>query len=209
MKAVSIAYDETGRVRQKKRTRNALVEATRALLADGVVPTVEEAAAAAEVSRTTAYRYFPSQRALLAAVHPEIDATSLLPPDAPVDDVQGRLAAVVETITANVVDNEPQQRAMLRLSLEADPEEPADLVLRQGRAIGWIDDALAPLHGRLPATELRRLVLAIRATIGIESLVWLTDVAALGRAEAVATQRWAAQALFAATLAEHPDAIAP
>ena len=51
------------------------------------------------------------------------------------------------------------------------------LPLRTGRAIGWIEDALAPLRDELPAPELRRLVLAIRATLGIEPLVWLCDIA--------------------------------
>jgi hypothetical protein len=45
-----------------------------------------------------------------------------------------------------------------------------------------------------------RLALAIRAAIGIEALVWLTDVGGLSRAEAVATMRWSARALLRATL---------
>ena len=71
----------TGRTHQKARTRNALVDITRTLLASGRTPTVEEAAEAAGISRATAYRYFPNQRALLVAAHPEIDATSLLGDD--------------------------------------------------------------------------------------------------------------------------------
>jgi AcrR family transcriptional regulator len=49
-------------------------------------PTVEDAAEAAGISRTTAYRHFPNQRALLPAAYPEIqDDAGLLPPDAPAD----------------------------------------------------------------------------------------------------------------------------
>ena len=59
------------------------------------------------------------------------------------------------------LDTEPQLRTMLRLSLEPGP--PHDLLLRQGRAIGWIEKALAPLEGRLDPAELHRLVIAIRA----------------------------------------------
>lgn len=91
------------------------------LVADGQAPTVEEAAAAANVSRTTAYRYFASQRALLVAAYPAIDATSLLPPDAPADDPARRLGMVVDVITRMVVENEAQQRTMLRLSLKPTP----------------------------------------------------------------------------------------
>jgi AcrR family transcriptional regulator len=177
--------------------------AARTLVGDGLTPTVEEAAAAASISRTTAYRYFPSQRALLVAAFPEIDATSLLPPHAS-DDLTERFNTVVEAITTIVSENEPQQRTMLRLSLEADAEERSVLILRQGRAIRWLEDALSPLRGQLPAAELRRLVLAVRATIGIESYVWLRDVAGLTREQAVATMHWSANALLQQTMADAP-----
>jgi AcrR family transcriptional regulator len=198
---MSITYDQTGRVDQKRRTRQALIESVRTLVADGLTPTVEEAAAAASISRTTAYRYFPSQRALLVAAFPEIEATSLLPSNAS-GDLSERFNTVVDAITTIVVETEPQQRTMLRLSLEADAEERSALVLRQGRAIRWIEDALSPLHGQVPADELRRLVLAVRATIGIESYVWLRDVAGLSPDEAVATMHWSASALLQKTMAD-------
>ena len=62
--------NETGRVHQKARTRQALVRAARQLLVEGTTPTVEQTAAAASISRATAYRYFPNQRALLVATYP-------------------------------------------------------------------------------------------------------------------------------------------
>jgi len=200
---VSTAYDQTGRVDQKRRTRQALIDAACALVAEGLTPTVEEAATAARISRTTAYRYFPSQRALLASAFPEIELASVLPPDAPDDPVQ-RFEAVVGYVTDMVVDTEAQQRTMLRLSLEVDAEERANLLLRQGRVIGWLEDALNALRGRVPDAAMRRLVLAVRATIGIESFVWLTDVAGLAPEEAIATMRWSADALLRRTLADLP-----
>ena len=87
---------------------------------------------------------------------------------------------------------------MLRLSLEPGPGQ--ELLLRQGRAIGWIEQALAPLQARVGGSELRRLVLAIRAACGIEALVWLTDVAGISRQEASELMRWSALALLRATL---------
>ena len=47
------------RSNQKARTRQAIVRAAGALLARGDKPTLEEIAAEAQVSRATAYRYFP------------------------------------------------------------------------------------------------------------------------------------------------------
>jgi len=204
---MSIPYVEGGRTQQKKRTGGALLDAARDLVARGVTPTVEEAAAAAMVSRTTAYRYFPNQRALLVAAHPETEATSLLPPDAP-EDPASRLDAVIEAFTRLVADTEAQQRTMLRLSLEPSAPDQAPGLLRQGRAITWISDALSPLRGTIPAPDLRRLVLAIRSATGIEARVWLTDVAGLSGDDAVDLMRWSARAMYRAALAEHGVATA-
>jgi AcrR family transcriptional regulator len=191
---VSTAYEETGRARQKRRTRMALVAAARDLVAlGGRPPTVGEAAEAASVSRTTAYRYFPTQKSLLMAAHPEVNATSMLPTDVG-DDPEERVAAAVRRFMAMVVDTEPQQRTMLRLSLEVDTE-PRQLPLRQGRAIGWFTEALEPMVGQLGDDGVRRLAIAVRAASGIESLVWLTDIAGLTREQAVEQMVWSAVAL--------------
>ncbi|WP_182378015.1 TetR/AcrR family transcriptional regulator [Nocardioides sp. WS12] len=199
---MSTAYEKSGRTRQKARTRGELIAATRALIASGTPsPTVEEAAERASVSRTTAYRYFPSQTALLIAAHPEITTTSLLSDDAG-DDPATRLDQAVERFLAMVLEGEGQQRTMLRLSLEASDKR--DLPLRQGRAIGWFTDALAPLEPRLGKAEVRRLAVAIRSATGIEALVWLTDVAGLSRPKAAQQLRWTAQAMLAHALTEGP-----
>src|SRR3954471_19946737 len=166
--------------RSWRRTRGSGRSAARDLVAQGTAPTVEHAPERAGISRTTAYRYFANQRSLLVAAHPETVASSLLPPDAP-DDAVDRLRAVVERFTELISDTEQQQRTMLRLSLEPAGAEPGALPLRQGRAIGWIEEALEPLRERLSDDGVHRLALAVRSATGIEALVWLTDVAALPR----------------------------
>jgi AcrR family transcriptional regulator len=195
MKVMSTPYETGGRSAQKARTRAALVAAARDLVAAGVTPTVEDTAAAASISRTTAYRYFPSNRALLLAAHPEIAATSMLPANPP-QDPAARLDAVVANFSAMILDTEAQQRTMLRLSLEADAADRDALPLRQGRAIAWIAEALDGLRADLSDQQFRQLVLSIRATIGIEAIVWLVDVAGLSRNDAIALTRWSAQALL-------------
>lgn len=198
---MSIPYEAAGRTHQKQRTRQALVAAAREMVAQGMTPTVEASAAKASISRTTAYRYFPSQRALLLAAHPEIEARSLLPENPP-EDPEARLDIVIQTFLRLIVDTELQQRTMLRLSLEPDPSLRGKLPLRQGRAIGWITEALAPLRDRMPAEKLKRLAVAIRSTAGIEALVWLTDIAGLSRNEAVHVMRQSARALLRSALAD-------
>ena len=65
-----------------------------------------------------------------------------------------------------------------------------------------IEEALAPLRGRLPEPQLHRLALAIRSAVGIEALVWLTDVAGISREEAVEIMRWSASAWRRSALEE-------
>jgi AcrR family transcriptional regulator len=196
---MSTRYEESGRTRQKQRTRNELIASARELIArGGAAPTVEQAAAAAAISRTTAYRYFPSQRALLAAAHPETALDSLLPLGAG-DDPAERLAAVVAAFTTMIIDTEQQQRTMLRLSLDADEDSP-DLPLRKGRAVGWFEEALRPLTPQLTEQGIRELAIAVRSAVGIESLVWLTDIAGLRTDQAQALMGWTAQALLSRAL---------
>lgn len=196
---MSSAYESTGRTQQKARTRSALRVAARELLSEGRDPTVEEAADRAGISRSTAYRYFPNQRALLVALHPEMDQPSLLGEPVP-QEPRERLGFVLDRMLAVVLEWEPEVRAQLRLSLV--PGTTTDqLPLRQGRGIGWIEDALAPCLDRLGKAELRRLALAIRATSGIESFVWLTDVAGVSRREAVRIMRRSALDIFDAAMA--------
>jgi AcrR family transcriptional regulator len=194
-------YELTGRARQKARTRAGMVAATRELLAEGITPTVEQAAERAAISRTTAYRYFPNRRALLLASHPALEAPSLLERDSP-PTAAARLDLVSEQIARQTIEHEPELRAMLRLSLDTPRPHPDALPLRQGRAIAWIDDALAPLRGRISKGDLRLLVLAIRATLGIEALVWLTDIGGLSREQAGDLMRASARTLLRAALVD-------
>lgn len=195
MNGMSTSYEVGGRSAQKSRTRDALVAAARELVAAGSTPTIEEAAAAASVSRTTAYRYFPNKRTLLFAAHPETAATSMLPANPP-NEPAARLDAVVRNFTSMILDTEAQQRTMLRLSLEASTAERDALPLRQGRAIAWISEAVDGLRSDLSEEQLHQLVLSVRASIGIEAIVWLVDIAGLSRADAAELTRWSAQALL-------------
>jgi hypothetical protein len=202
---VSTAYEAGGRTAQKQRTRAALIDAAQTLISGGTTPTVEEAATAASISRATAYRYFPSQRALLTAAHPTIDESfSLLPADAPADPA-ARLDLAITRLHENLLETEPQMRTMLRLSLEATAAERAELLLRQGRAIRWLEEALAPLRGQWTDADIRRLVVAIRSAASIEAFVWLVDVAGLDRQDATELMRWSANALLRAALEERHE----
>jgi AcrR family transcriptional regulator len=198
---MNVPYEGTGRIHQKARTRGALTEAARELLARGVAPTVEGAAEAASVSRTTAYRYFPNRWALVAAAFPHVDDQSLLGPD-PSNDPLERLETVAQTLTRRVLTHEAEMRAVLKLSLEE--IRPPELPMHRGLRVSWVEDALQPLAQRLEATELHRLIYGISATLGIEAFVWLTDIARLPRDEATSVMRANASGLLESAMARIP-----
>ncbi len=178
-------------MRQKARTESALMEAARQLMSQGVVPTVEDAAAQAGVSRATAYRYFRDQRALLVSAYPIIETPSLLPETAPAD-VFERVRLVARGILDSIVVNEVALRAQLLLSLEVSATR-AELPLRKGRRIMWFEVALAPLRTELRPRSFRRLTLGLAAVVSLEVLIWLVDIARLSRKAAVEQILWTAE----------------
>jgi AcrR family transcriptional regulator len=196
---MTVPYEQLGRVNQKARTRQALITATRDLLAQGVVPTMDGAAAAASISRTTAYRYFPNVRALLVAAYPHVEQRSLLGADPPRDPVE-RLKIVAEDHTRRILANEAQMRSVLRLSLEG--VRPSELPAHQGLRTAWIEDALAPLRGQMAEDELQRLIRGIGATLGIEAFVWLVDIAGVSREEAASIIRSNALGLLRSAMSD-------
>ena len=191
MSAMSRDYVEAGRTKQKQRTRDQLVAAAWQLMEGGDTPRVEEAAEAAGISRTTAYRYFASQAELLAAAFPETARASMLPDPAPQEPLD-RVAAVAAGVVDRIAETERLQRTMLRLSLG---DAPHDLPLRQGRVIPWFEEALEPLRGRLGDDTLHRLAVALRSVCGIETRVWLSDIAGLDAGQVRALQLWMVDAL--------------
>jgi AcrR family transcriptional regulator len=202
---MSTAYVSSGRTGQKQRTRDHLLAAARRLIEDGDTPRVEDVARESGISRTTAYRYFPTRAELLAAAFPETVTHSLLPDPAP-EDVGERVTAVVTAIIDTLDRTEPQQRAMLRLSLG---DQPHELPLRQGRAIAWLREALEPLYGELGEAAVHRLAIALRSVCGIETRVWLTDIAGQSVEEVRALQLWMVGALLARATEEPPPHARP
>lgn len=195
------------RANQKERTREALVAAAKDLARAGAAPTVAEAAEHARVSRATAYRYFPTQESLL------VEVSDLTPMVAPVedmlaklddDDVEDRLAKLIDTFHPIVVAEEVPLRTALRVYLDTWLEarsrgETAPRV-REGRRMRWLDVALEPARRQLPKAEWRRLRSALALTLSIDALVVMKDVAQLDDEEALSVLRWAALTLLRASL---------
>jgi AcrR family transcriptional regulator len=193
---------ERGRTDQKRRTRAALVSCALGLLRAGQSPTISEVALATGVSPATAYRYFPSARALWTSVLAEIAGPSVEEVFAgcPDDDPDARVEALVRAISFRMFDDEALWRTAARLLQDRDPlarSEPGDerIPVPTGKRLQWIEHALAPLARELPKAAYRRLSMALALVIGAETVLALRDVCRLEVDEAKSVTLWAARAL--------------
>ena len=197
--------DAGGRTRQRARTRRLILDAAVRLMHEGTIPTVEQAAAAADVSPATGYRYFPTQGALLR------DAVEAAFPTELAEELEGdalaRVDQVIDRGFPELIRHEVFDRAVLRLALDQwlrrragrDLREPP--VERPGRK-PLVRAILEPLRGRASARELRRLELALAMIMGIESYVALSDIYGVKPREAKEVWRWACKALIRAAADE-------
>lgn len=205
-KQVRVSELERGRVNQKLRTRSRILVSAAALVAAGKTPTVTEAADAAEVSRRTAYRYFPTQEKLLteAALEGLRAPMEAMLADAPsgsdAHDVGLRLSLLIEQMQSMAIRNESLLRTMIHQTVLE--RSPAAIPRRGTRRIDWIDAALKPLAKRISAEAYTRLVCGLALCGGIEALLVLRDICGLSEVEAIEVSRWAAQALLKQTLTE-------
>src|ERR687894_1044649 len=104
---------------QRFRTRKDLLAAAARLVGEGRKPSLEEVAAAALVSRATAYRYFPSVEALLVEASVDLavpDAEALFAGD-PSADPEERVDRAEAALHRAVVANEAALRLMLASAL--------------------------------------------------------------------------------------------
>lgn len=188
-----------GRERQRRRTRKAIVDAAAALLARGEEPSVGEIADAADVSRRTVYLYFPTLEHLLADAALDVLRARVEPRFESRGDAAERVEELVRATQQGFAETEALGRTIIRLTVGAGRNATAP---RRGyRRVEWIERALEPLRGTLPAEELERLVSALTLVIGWEAMIVLEDIRALDAQESEEVCVWAARALLAAATA--------
>lgn len=164
----------------------------------GHVPAMADVARHCGVSRATAYRYFPSRSALIAAV---MDA-SLGPVrrfSSSSNDGPDRVRDVFVKTFPRFKEFEAQMRAAVQLSLEQWAQERAGALqeepYRRGHRVGILAKAMAPLAEQLPAEAYRRLHQALTVVYGIETHIILKDIWGLSDRAVEKVALWMADAL--------------
>lgn len=168
---------------------------------DGHIPSIAEVAVRSNVSRATAYRYFPSRSALITSV---VDASlgpvrnASLGSDS--RDARERVHAVFKQTFPRFQEFEAQLRAALQLALEQWALQRAGLLeeepYRRGHRVGILSAALEPLKPDVPLATRERLHKALSVLYGIEAYTILKDMWGMGEKEIEKTVLWMADALL-------------
>jgi AcrR family transcriptional regulator len=147
---VSIEEAERG---PRARTGRLMLETATRLMQAGSTPSVSDVAEAAGVSRATAYRYFPSQAALVQAVVDE-GLGPILTWTSASRDAGRRVAELIDTALPRIEAFEATFKAALKLSLEQWARREAGTLgeeprLTRGHRMDLLKGAIAPLGATL------------------------------------------------------------
>lgn len=190
---------------RRARTQRLLIAEAMKLARHGSVVSVAEVAAAAGVSRATAYRYFPSHSRLIDAIVQE----SLGPVrgfESRAVEGAARIRELFEETFPRFREFEPQLRAALQLALEHWALQKSGLLEEEPFKRGFrrtiLGRAAAPLAQRLGARQHDRLLKALSLVYGIEPYVVLKDIWGSSNREVDAIACWVADAVIEKSLRE-------
>jgi AcrR family transcriptional regulator len=184
----------------RARMRKMMLDAAMRLMQDGRIPSISDVAEAAQVSRATAYRYFPTQSVLIQAAVDEA-LGPILKWHSSSDDAQQRVRELIRFSYPRMDEFEAPLRAALRLALDqwaqlhAGKLDKQDAMVR-GHRIGLLSSAVTPLRRKLGKAGTERLTQALSLVFGTEAFVVLKDIWALHREEAEEVALWTCQALI-------------
>lgn len=179
----------------QNRTQKYLLETALDLLKQGFFPTVNDVAKEAEISRATAYRYFPTQSSLIEAIvdiclQPTIDwqPTSALPLE--------RMREFLHFAYPHLEQNEAALRAALSLSLQqwANPKEEKPLI--RGHRKDVLARITEPLKNELSEETYQKVLYAYSLIYGSEVFMVLKDIWHLELDEIIDVAEWISEAVL-------------
>jgi AcrR family transcriptional regulator len=195
----------SGRGPRARMKRHMLATAIR-LMQDGFIPSVSDVAEAAEVSRATAYRYFPSQATMVQAVVDEA-LGPILAWRSDLDDADRRVSDLFTFAFPRMLEYEATHRAALEQALDQWTRRQAGTLGSEARIVRGnrrklLRDALAPLKEQVGGRAYDRLVQSLSLIFGVEAIIVLKDIYGLDDERVRDVALWAAQALVSAASAE-------
>jgi AcrR family transcriptional regulator len=190
----------------RARTRKLLLETAMQLMQEGLVPSVTDVAEAAAVSRATAYRYFPTQAALVQATVDEA-LGPILSWRSDAADAEARIDGLIGFAYPRLDEYEATLRAALLQAMGQWSRRRAGTLgdeapIVRGNRKAVLGNALAPLRTTIEAPEFDRLRQSLSLVFGTEAFVVLKDIWGLDGGQAREVALWSAHALVRTAVAE-------
>lgn len=189
----------------RARTRRLLIDTDTAMsmYERGAFPSITEVASAAQLSRATAYRYFPTQSALVSAMVDESLGPILAwQPTQP--DARQRIAELLSFAYPRMLQHEGVLRAALHLSLQqwadarnSDSNNSSnEEKLIRGNRKRLLKLAVEPLEETLAPEALQRVIHAFSLIYGSEVFMVLKDIWHLDEAGIQDVTQWMGKAIL-------------
>jgi AcrR family transcriptional regulator len=183
-----------------------LLDTAMDLMQRGSIPSVSDVAGAAQVSRATAYRYFPHQAAMIQEAVDEA-LGPILAWNSESTDAEQRVGDLLAFAYPRIEEFEATHRATLLLTLYQWTKRTAGTLgdeteIVRGHRKRLLAKAVAPLRARLARTTFDRLTQSLSLIFGTEAFIVLKDIWGLDGEESRRVAIWAANALVRAATNE-------
>ncbi len=183
----------------RARTRRLLIDTAMSMYEQGAFPSITEVENAAQLSRATAYRYFPTQSALVSAMVDE-SLGPILAWQPTQSDARQRIAELLSFAYPRMLQHEGVLRAALHLSLQqwadnrSNPNNEEKLI--RGNRKRLLKLAVEPLEGKLTPAALQRVIHAFSLIYGSEVFMVLKDIWHLDDAGIQDVTQWMGKAIL-------------
>lgn len=185
----------------RARTRHLLINTAINLFDRGAFPSITEVAQEARLSRATAYRYFPTQSALVSSI-----VAATLSPMASwqptYQDVAARIDELLSFAFPHMLKHEGTLRAALHLSLtqwaqsQSADASPLKEKLVRGDRKAILTLVVQPLHDELTPELINRVVRALSLVYGSEIFLVMKDIWGCDNDELQNMGKWIAKAII-------------
>ena len=190
-------YLESGRIGQKRKTRELLLATAKKMLVKGENISVEQVALVAGISKATAYRYFSNKDILLkeASLQRDLMDKDDLFGDIDVCNLNARIEKLIDYHFEVLTTNEDVFRLYLGAIMQNSVRDKKNYS-RGGKRILLIAEALLPLKKEISKETFDKMVNAISLLMGIESISILKDICGLENGSIQEMWKWMIQKII-------------
>lgn len=183
----------------RARTRRLLIETAMKMFDSGAFPSITEVAQEAQLSRATAYRYFPTQSALVSAI-----VTETLSPiknwRPTKQDTGDRIDEMLGFAFPRMLEHEGTLRAALHLSLtqwaqSRSSERPEKEKLIRGNRKAMLQHVVEPLNLEMSPKMVERVVQSLSLVYGSEIFLVMKDIWGCDNVQLEDIGKWIAKAI--------------